>query len=89
MKNKGFTIIEYMIITVIIGLLAAMAIRACQKIHENYVIEKGKRGQILSIDDQAIYDSWKMANPASANGITKYNTITIDGRTYYLVPVSQ
>ena len=35
MRRKGFTLVEIMIVVVIIGLIAAMAIPAFQKIREN------------------------------------------------------
>ncbi|MGB0257928.1 MAG: type II secretion system protein, partial [Coraliomargarita sp.] len=39
-SKKGFTLVEIMIVVVIIGLLAAMAIPAFQKVREN-AIDKG------------------------------------------------
>lgn len=49
-QHKAFTLVEVMIVTVIIGLLAAMAIPAYQKVKENGV-EQRIHGQS--------YNQWK------------------------------
>ena len=45
-KRSGFTIVEVMIVVVVIGLLAAMAIPAFQKVKENHYREEAKKENI-------------------------------------------
>jgi prepilin-type N-terminal cleavage/methylation domain-containing protein len=53
MKNrKGFTVVEYMIVFVIVGLLAAMAIPAFQKVKVSTLAKQVASGGALSANDE-------------------------------------
>ena len=74
-KNKGFTLVEIMIVVVIIGLLASMAIPAFQKVRTNSqdkaVLNNARQ---LSAAIKALNS---VANETYPAGFTQGNTITI------------
>lgn len=87
MKNKkGFTIVEVMIVVVIIGLVAAMAIPAFQKIRLESISKKVRAGEFVSKEEFTYY----VANKAKVEAPEKVEppkTVEINGVTYRLVPV--
>ena len=90
MKTKAFTFVEIMIITVIIGLLVAMIIPACQTVRYNSLKNKVENGERLTPKQLESYRNMKKARESKP--LTKvesdkpFKEITIDGQTFYLVP---
>lgn len=92
MKRKAFTLVEIMIVIVIIGLLAAMAIPAFQKVKQNS-LEKRIATGTASRDDWVEYNKLvkdKKATrirPATMEKVEAEgrSIITIEGKEYILV----
>jgi type IV pilus assembly protein PilA len=75
-KNKGFTLVEIMIVVVIIGLLASMAIPAFQKVRTNS-------------QDKAVLNNARQLSAASdqyylENGVTSVILSDLLGPTSYI-----
>jgi type IV pilus assembly protein PilA len=75
-KNKGFTLVEIMIVVVIIGLLASMAIPAFQKVRTNS-------------QDKAVLNNARQLSAASdqyylENGVTTVAISALLGPTSYI-----
>ena len=75
-KNKGFTLVEIMIVVVIIGLLASMAIPAFQKVRTNS-------------QDKAVLNNARQLSAASdqyylENGVTSCVLSELLGPTAYI-----
>jgi len=75
-KNKGFTLVEIMIVVVIIGLLASMAIPAFQKVRTNS-------------QDKAILNNARQLSAASdqyylENGVSSVAISALIGPTTYI-----
>lgn len=92
MKRKAFTLVEIMIVIVIIGLLAAMAIPAFQKVKQNSLERRISTGT-ASRDDWVQYNKLvkdkKAARikPATMDKVEAEgrSIITIEGKEYILV----
>jgi type IV pilus assembly protein PilA len=75
-KNKGFTLVEIMIVVVIIGLLASMAIPAFQKVRTNS-------------QDKAVLNNARQLSAASdqyylENGVSTVTVTDLLGPTAYI-----
>jgi len=75
-KNKGFTLVEIMIVVVIIGLLASMAIPAFQKVRTNS-------------QDKAVLNNARQLSAASdqyylENGVSSVALTVLIGPTTYI-----
>jgi len=75
-KNKGFTLVEIMIVVVIIGLLASMAIPAFQKVRSNS-------------QDKAVLNNARQLSAASdqyylENGVSSVAIADLLGPTSYI-----
>lgn len=98
-SNIGFTLVEWMIVVVIIGLLAAMAIPAFQKVREASIMKAGDRGDVQGWDAS----TWELYRKAKASQVaagrperssempassflTGYSRLTIEGKSYILIP---
>ena len=64
-SSKGFTLVEIMIVVVIIGLLAAMAIPAFQKVRS-------------SSQDKAVYNNMRQLGAAADQYFLENGTSTVD-----------
>jgi len=84
-NNKGVQLVEIMIVVVIIGLLAAMAIPVYQKVRETSIVNAYRNGEKLTpvqveIARKAIADESTSTLPRMAT-----NTVTIGGTKYILI----
>ena len=75
-SNKGFTLVEIMIVVVIIGLLAAMAIPAFQKVR-------------ASSQDKAVLNNMRQLGAAADQYFLEFGTSTAEiqslvGSSYYI-----
>ncbi len=84
-KNRGFTLIEIMVVVVIIGLLASIAVPAFNKVR-NSAREKAIQGNLRSIANSA--QSYFIDNPGAAT--VTYSQLTSGAQPYLattIVPV--
>lgn len=95
--KKGFTLVEVMIVCVIIGLLAAMAIPAFQKVKYSSIRSDIQAGVVVSEAQYKWYKEYRKENPRQVEAekkpdnqnnveAEKIDTIVINGKTYKLVP---
>src|SRR3954468_23699069 len=74
-SSKGFTLVEIMIVVVIIGLLAAMAIPAFQKVRvasQDKAVLNNARQMAAAADQYYLENGATFADPTSLIGATNY-----------------
>jgi len=94
-EKGGFTVVEVMIVIVILGLLAAMAIPAFQKVRAEGIRERMRRGEAVDASGRAYLDKYDRARGRSK--MAAYNVevvsfregdrITIEGKKHVILKV--
>jgi prepilin-type N-terminal cleavage/methylation domain-containing protein len=103
-SRSAFTFVEIMIVVVILGLLAAMAIPAFIKVGDNSIIKKHDSGVLLSRTEQVRYEEALSRTGSShikasrtggsfqaepSNTLGQYGTMDINGEKYFMVPADR
>lgn len=78
-KNKGFTLIEMMVVVTIIGILAAIAIPS----YQSYIVDSRRTAATAAIGELQIQlEQWRAERPSYAGSGDEYPSVPTDNPYY-------
>lgn len=94
--NRAFTVMEMIIIVVIIGLLAAMAIPAFQRVRYSVIEKALQHGESITQAQRQYYWEYRKDHPeliksppnnesSAPSSEPSFQRVTIEGKSYYLI----